>query len=184
MPRDVSELKSYLGLLSYYGKFSPNLSQVLSSLYQLLQKSTPWQWCRSENTCFQQSKEMLSSSNLLVHFNLIQDVILACDASSYGIGVVLAHRFADGSEKPIAYASRTMTTAGINYSQIEKEALACIFGVKKFHTYLYGHRFTLVTDHKPQGICTYVGVRMHIYIHMKVLITILEELTWLRCGIQ
>ena len=92
---------------------------------------------------------MLSSSNVLVHFDPSKAVILACDASSYGIGVVLSHCMPDGSEKPVAYASCTMSPAKKNYSQIEKEALACVFGVKKFHTYLYGCHFTLVTDHKP-----------------------------------
>ena len=73
---------------------------------------------------------------------------MACDASAYGIGDVLSHRMADGSEKPIGYASRILAKAERNYSQLE-EGLACIFGIKKFHSYLYGHSFQLVTDHKP-----------------------------------
>lgn len=62
---------------------------------------------------------------------------------------VLSHRLHDGSERPIAFISRTLSTAKRNYSQIEKETLACIFGVKKFSSYIYRHHFTLVTDHKP-----------------------------------
>ena len=86
---------------------------------------------------------------MLVHFDPKLKLTLACDASGYGIGVILAHKYPIGSEKPIAYASRTLSKAEQNYSQIEKESLACIYGVKHFHSYLFAHSFDLITDHKP-----------------------------------
>ena len=148
-PRNVSELKSYLGLLTYYGKFLPNLSMRLQPLYQLLTKDCQWKWSKAQEKAFQESKDLLQSSQLLVHFNPQLPIILACDASAFGIGAVLAHLMPDGSEKPIGYASRTLNKAERNYSQLEKEGLSCVFGIKHFYSYLFGHPFELITDHKP-----------------------------------
>ena len=148
-PTCVTELKAYLGLLTYYCKFLPNVATVVAPLYRLLRQDVPWQWSGDEERAFRRSKDLLTSSQLLVHFDPKLRVVLACDASAYGIGAVLAHRFSDGTEKPIAYASRTLSKAERNYSQLEKEGLACVYGVKKFHTYLFGHPFELITDHKP-----------------------------------
>ena len=103
----------------------------------------------TEQRAFQNSNKLLLSSQVLVHYDPSLEVILACDASSYGVGAVLSHRIADSSERPVAFASRTLSAAEQRYSQIEKEGLACVFGVKRFHLYLYGQRFTLITDHKP-----------------------------------
>ena len=148
-PENVSELKAYLGLLTYYSKFLPNLSTVLAPLYKLLRHKEPWQWTKETEEAFNQSKQLLLSSQLLVHFNPTLEIRVACDALAYGIGAVISHRMPDGSEKPVAFMSRTLNEAEKKYSQIEKEALACVVGVSRFHSYLWGHRFVLQTDHKP-----------------------------------
>ncbi len=148
-PRSLTELKSYLGLLTYYSKFLPHLASNLRPLYDLLKKGSAWHWGSEQQQAFQKSKEMLTSSKLLTHFDSSLPLVLACDASAYGIGAVLAHRMEDGSEKPLGYVSRTLTKAEKNYSQLEKEGLSCIFGIRRFHSYLFGHRFQLITDHKP-----------------------------------
>ena len=148
-PQTVTQLRSFLGLINYYGKILPQLSSTLAPLYSLLQKNAKWTWNEHQQKAFEEAKSQLTSSCLLVHFDPTKELLLACDASPYGIGAVLSHRMTDGSDKPIAFASRSLAAAEKNYSQLDKEALAIIFGVKKFHHYLYGRRFTILSDHKP-----------------------------------
>ena len=87
----------------------------------------------------------MKSSRLLVHCDSGKDLLLAGDASPYSLGAVLSHRMADNTEQPIAFASRSLTSAEKNYSQLDKEALAIVFTVRKLHQYLY---FTILRDHK------------------------------------
>ena len=82
------------------------------------------------------------------HFDSKQEIGTSCDASEVGIGVVLFHRYSDGSERPIASVSKTLTETQRRYSQTLKEAFAIIFALHKFHYFLYGQKFILVTDRK------------------------------------
>ena len=147
-PTNVTQLKSFLGMLNYYGKFLPNLSTHLAPLYALLQKQSPWSWGSQQDKAFKKAKSMLTSPCLLTHYDPTKPLILACDASPYGLGAVLSHQL-EGGEYPIAFASRSLASAEKNYSQIDKEALAIVFGVKHFHQYLFGRPFMIKSDHKP-----------------------------------
>ena len=148
-PRNVSELRSFLGMVQYYHSFLPGLATTLAPLHRLLQKNVQWEWTKDCQEAFEAYKEGLTSDSLLVHYDLNRELRLACDASSYGLGAVLSHVMDDGQERPVAYASRTPSSSERNYAQIEREALSIIYGVKKFHQFLYGRKFTLVTDHQP-----------------------------------
>ena len=148
-PPNITELRSFLGLLNYYGKFIQNLSTLIHPLNHLLQKDVPYSWSEVHENAFLEAKQALMSTTVLAHYDPHLPIFLAADASAYGVGAVISHQYPDGTERPIAFASRTLTASEENYAQLEKEALALIFGVKKFHQYLYGRMFHLVTDHKP-----------------------------------
>ena len=154
-PKNVAELRSYLGLLNYYGNFIPNLSTLLQPLHELLRKGVKWAWTEECEKEFVRSKSELVADKVLVPYDEKKKQTLACDASPYGVGAVISHVMDDGEEHPIAFASRTLTKSERNYSQIEKEALGIVFGFRKFHKYLYGRTFHLLTDHK--ALATILG---------------------------
>jgi len=84
----------------------------------------------------------------LTHFDPEAPIDLAVDASLYGLGVVLSHRSANG-ERPICFASTSLTKAKQDYSQLDREELSIVWGVKKMSDYIYGRRFTLITENRP-----------------------------------
>ena len=147
-PKDVTALKSFLGLLMFYSRFLPHHSSKLAPLNTLLKKDVVWKWTVEEEKAFQAAKELLLGSQTLVHYDDRLPLYLSCDASSYGAGAVLSHKI-DGCERPIAFASCTLSKSQKNYSQLDKEAFSIIFGLKRFHQFLYGRPFKIITDHKP-----------------------------------
>ena len=148
-PRDVGELRSFIGKMVFYDKFLPNRATILAPLYRLLRDDVQYSWGQEEAKSFLEAKELLCSANLLVHYDLEKELIISCDASPVGLGAVLAHRFADGTERPVEYASRALSKAERNYSQTDRETLSIVFAVNKWHRYLAGRKFEIFTDHKP-----------------------------------
>ncbi len=120
------------------------------SLYLLLHIGKPWKWGEAERATFENARSTLTSTSVLVHYDPGKELILACDSSSYRIGAVLSYSSENGMQhRPIAFASRTLAPAERNYSQLEKEGLALVYGVKQFNQFLYGRLFTIISDHKP-----------------------------------
>ncbi len=148
-PKDVSQLRSFLGFINYYNRFLQNLATVLHPLNTLLQAGKKWMWSKQYTQVFQEAKKLVMSDTVLTHFDPHKPLRVACDATPYGIGAVLLHVLADGTERPIAFASRSLTAAEKNYTQIDREAFSLVWSVKRFNQYLYGKTFTLVTDHQP-----------------------------------
>jgi hypothetical protein len=147
-PRDVKELRVLLGLVNYYSKFIPNQANMLAPWYNLLRKDAVFVWNSKCEQVLQEVKQRLTDCKTLAHYDPSKQLTLACDAGPDGVGCVLSHEFTDG-ERPIAYASRTLTSAEKNYCQLEREGLAIVYGLRKFHKYLYGRRFTIITDNRP-----------------------------------
>ena len=116
---NVTELRSLLDLVNYYEKFLPNFASIFAPLYKLLQKGASWYWGGEQKEALAEVKRLLQSPNLLVHFDGSKPLVLACDASPCGVGAVLSHQQEDGSERPIAFASRTLAPAEKKYSQFK-----------------------------------------------------------------
>ena len=148
-PQNITELRSLLGLINHYNRFIPNLATIVKPLNRRLRKSEQFKWTKNCQKSFELVKEEITSDRVLVPFNPNLPLLLATDASSYGLGAVLSHRFPDESEKPIMFASKTLTPTEEKYSQIDKEALAIYWALNKFFIYCFGHTFTLITYHKP-----------------------------------
>lgn len=136
-------------MINYYGRFIQNLNSILFPLNKLLRKNTPFIWSKECEAAFHSAKKAFTSNQVLIHFNPRLPLVLATDVSSYGIGAVLSHSYPNGIERVIQFASQTFTETQRKYSQIDKKAYAIIFGIKKFFQYLYGQKFTLITDHRP-----------------------------------
>ncbi|XP_032069854.1 uncharacterized protein K02A2.6-like, partial [Thamnophis elegans] len=148
-PTNRAELQAFLGLLNFYAVFLPHKASVAEPLHRLLDSGAAWVWGRREASAFRAVKHLLISNDVLVQYSEHLPLVLACDASPYGVGAVLSHQLPSGAEVPVAYFSRTLSASERNYAQIDKEALAIVAGVRRFHHYLYGRPFQIVTDHKP-----------------------------------
>ena len=149
-PKNISTLKSFLASVQFYSKFlPPYFSEITEPLYKLTRKGQQWKWGEEEATSFKKIKRLLCTETVLAHYDPSLPLGLSCDASECGIGAVLFHRFADGSERPILNISKILSATQRRYSQIQKEALSLVYALKKFHQFLYGRKFIVVTDHKP-----------------------------------
>ena len=127
-PRNVKELRTFLGFIQYLGKFLPNLAAESAPLRQLLEKEVVWHWNKEQQQSFKTLKHMVTKSPVLGYYNPNKPVTLTVDASANGLGAVLLQE-----NKPIAYASRALTIAQQKYAQIEKELLAIVYACQKFH---------------------------------------------------
>uniref|UniRef100_H2ZYP8 ribonuclease H n=1 Tax=Latimeria chalumnae TaxID=7897 RepID=H2ZYP8_LATCH len=142
-PKNVSELKSFLGMLQYYAKLMPNLSSIVNTSAPVVSQEHKVEVGKGPTASIRGVKE---ASAIIKGFE--KELFLACDASPYGLGAVLSHKDQEGTDRLIAYASRSLNAAEKNYSQLDKESLSIMFGIQRFHQYVYRRPFTIITDHK------------------------------------
>lgn len=147
-PKGTKDIKSFLGLVGYYRKFIPSFSQIAKPLNKLLAKDQKFNWDDKCEESFTNLKNILITEPILQYPNFEKTFILTTDASNEAIGSVLSQGKI-GEDLPIAYYSRTLNKAECNYSTSEKELLSIVDSVKHFRPYLFGQKFTIVTDHKP-----------------------------------
>ncbi len=143
-PTNLKTLRQFQGLASYYWRF---VAQIAAPFHKLLQKETTWYWSPECQVAFQKLKHALTSPPILAFPNFKLPFLLETDASSFGLGAILSQNQSDGSVRMVAAGSRTLSRAEKNYSATEREALGIVWAVKHFRPYLYGHRFTVITDH-------------------------------------
>ena len=143
-PTDKEGVQRFLGTVNYLDKFIEHKAELQGPTSQLTQKDTAFVWDTPQKEAFRKLKDVISSSPVLSYFDNNKPTILNVDASSTGLGAVVMQ-----NGKPIAYGSRTLTDSERRYANIEREMLAIAWGVEKFHTYLYGRKVVVETDHKP-----------------------------------
>ena len=151
-PQDATQLRSYLSMLSYYRRYLKNLASEIAPLTDMLSgvgKQTQLRWNAEADLAFEKSKSMLRNSGMLIHFDHTLKTRVTCDASRDGIAAILSHIGPDGEDRPVQFCSRALTATERLYPQLEREALAIVYGLNRFYYFLYGRRFTLVTDNQP-----------------------------------
>lgn len=149
-PENASEVRSFMGLVTYCSKFIPDLATVAEPLRRLTKHNVSFQWKREQHEAFESVKRSMANAATLAYFDRSKDAKtqVIADASPVGLGAVLIQE-QNGEFRPVYYASRTLTDVERRYSQTEKEALALVWACERFHMYLYGIHFELITDHKP-----------------------------------
>jgi len=146
-PKNVQELRRFLGLASYYRRFVPQFAKIAHPLHQLTCKGTEFVWSQECETAFQQLKNNLVTTPVLAYPSFDKEFVLETDASAMGLGAVLSQYQADGLPHPIAYASRALSPSERNYGITDLETLAVVWALSHFHYYLYGHKVRIITDH-------------------------------------
>ena len=147
-PQNVTEVKSFLGLVNFGARFIPDLATVAERMRRLTKRGIPFVFGPEQQESFRELKRRLAQAETLSYFDRDAKTKIVCDASPVGLGAILLQEH-KGEDRVICYASRRLTEVERRYSQTEKEALAVVWSCERFHVYLYGRHFELWTDHKP-----------------------------------
>jgi hypothetical protein len=147
-PTTKRKVRSFLGLASYYRRFIRDFSKIAKPLYTLTKQDETFCWTEECRSAFEHLRTCLTTKPVVIYPDFSKPFILHTDASDYAVGAVLAQTDSANKEHVIAYASRILNRAEVNYTVTEKECLAIIWATKHFHNFLQGHAFSIVTDHE------------------------------------
>lgn len=148
LPRTEKQIKSFLGLLGYYRKFIKDFAKLTKPFTECLRKDKRIILDSRYIETFETCKNLLINDPILQYPDFSKTFNLTTDASNFALGAILSQG-PIGSDKPVCFASRTLTKSEQNYSTIEKELLAIVWATKYYRPYLYGRKFKIITDHKP-----------------------------------
>ena len=146
---DMSSLRSFIGMANYYRKFVLDFASTFHPLTTLPEKDRKFEWTDMMDDAFLSVKRALGKSGFLMHFDSSLPVTVACDASPVGLAPVLSYIMPNGEEQLFQFASRSLTRAE---QKIEREGLGIIFDIKRFYPFMFGRKFTLVTNNKPLAV--------------------------------
>ena len=144
LPKDVETMRSFLRLVNYLNRFSPCLAELSEPLREICRQNMEFELTESVHVAFSRTKEEISKNVTLPYFNPRSATTLQTNASKKGLGAVILQ-----DSKPVMFASRALTGSERNYQNLERDCLVTIWGMEKFHYFLYGKEFTLETDQKP-----------------------------------
>lgn len=147
-PQNSTEMRSFLGLVNYVGRFIPNLSTISAPLREMTLKGNKFHWSKDAKIAFEKIKMSLSNPKHLGYYNPKYPTTLVTDASDHGLGAVLLQSD-KGKPRVIAYASKSLSKTEKKYPTLDKEALAIVWAAERYQMYLKGLEFTVLTDHKP-----------------------------------
>lgn len=149
IPESVADIRSLLGMTNYSARFIPNYSTITEPLRSLTKHSTKFKWGTEQQQAFDSLINHLSKCPVVSYFDTSKPTEVIVDASPVGLGAILAQYDEEGIGTIVAYASRSLSNVERRYAQIEREALAAVWACERFHIYVHGSKFTIVTDHKP-----------------------------------
>lgn len=147
-PKTMEEVRSFLGLVNYIAKFLPDLATTTAPLRSLTKNDASFEWGSDQVIAFNELKNHMSNNLILGYYSKTDKTQVIADASPVGLGAVLV-QINENGPRVISFASRSLSDVETRYAQTEKEALALVWAVERFHFYLFGRTFELITDHKP-----------------------------------
>jgi hypothetical protein len=147
-PKNVKDVQRFLGMSGYYRKYIHNYAKITEPLTNLTRKDVPFDFNDSCKDAFNFLKQKFQEAPILRQFDPERPIILFTDASGFALGAILSQKDSTGCEYVCSFASRLLKGAELHYGITEKECLAVIWAIKHFRIYLYGTKFTVVTDHK------------------------------------